>query len=125
MWARIVEMAWSLPHEFLVGRGGGKRILREILSRYVPSALFERPKVGFGVPIDAWLRGPLRDWAETMLNPATIRAQGLIDADAVASLWQEHISGKYDRGSYLWNVLMFQAWYADQQQYRPLEGRLP
>lgn len=111
---RLAELALALPERELFKGERGKIALRNVLYRYVPQALIERPKAGFGIPLGDWLRGPLRDWAQTMLDPATIRVQGLIDADNVASLWQEHISGKYDRGSYLWNVLMFQAWYAEQ-----------
>lgn len=111
---RLAELALALPERELFKGERGKLALRNVLYRHVPQALIERPKAGFGIPLGNWLRGPLREWAETMLDPVTIRAQGLIDADKVASLWQEHISGRYDRGSYLWNVLMFQAWYAFQ-----------
>lgn len=110
---KLVELALALPERALFKGERGKLVLRDVLYRYVPQKLIERPKAGFAIPLGQWLCGPLRDWAETMLDPATIRAHGLIDADKVASLWQEHISGKYDRGSYLWNVLMFQAWYAN------------
>lgn len=112
---KLVELALALPERELFKGERGKLALRNVLYRYVPQQLIERPKAGFGIPLGQWLRGPLRGWAENMLDPAMIRAQGLIDADKVALLWAEHVSGKYDRGSYLWNVLMFQAWYADQQ----------
>jgi asparagine synthase (glutamine-hydrolysing) len=112
----LAELALALPEHVLFRGERGKLVLRDVLYRHVPQALIERPKTGFAVPLGAWLRGPLRDWAETMLAPATLRSEGLIDADAVATLWQEHISGKYDRGSYLWNVLMFQAWHAHQKR---------
>jgi asparagine synthase (glutamine-hydrolysing) len=110
---RLAELALALPERELFKGQRGKLALRNVLYRYVPQALIERPKAGFGIPLGDWLRGPLRDWADTMLDPTTLRAQGLINADAVATLWREHISEKYDRGPYLWNVLMFQAWYAD------------
>lgn len=113
---KLVELALALPERELFKGERGKLVLRNVLYRHVPKEFIERPKAGFGIPLGQWLRGPLRDWAEEMLNPSTIRAQGLIDADKVVALWQEHVSGKYDRGSYLWNVLMFQAWYANQRQ---------
>lgn len=111
---KLVELALALPERELFKGERGKIVLRNVLYRHVPQKLIERPKAGFSIPLGQWLRGPLRNWAEAMLEPTTIRAQGLIDANNVTSLWNEHISGKYDRSSYLWNVLMFQAWYAEQ-----------
>lgn len=110
---QLAELALALPERELFAGERGKLVLRNVLYRHVPQELIERPKAGFAIPLGDWLRGPLRDWAESLLDPVVIRAQALIDADSVAQLWQEHISGKYDRGPYLWNVLMFQAWYAD------------
>lgn len=107
---RVVELAFSLPQRVLVRDGVGKWVLRQVLYRHVPPALIERPKVGFCVPLGAWLRGPLRAWADELLHPKLLAADGLLDEGKVATLWQDHLSGRFDRSSYLWNVLMFQAW---------------
>lgn len=109
---RVVEFAWTLPHEFLVQQRSGKRILREILSRSVPRSLFERPKVGFGVPIDSWLRGPLRDWAEDLLDEGRLRREGYLNTKLVRRKWTEHHSGIGNWHYLLWDVLMFQQWLA-------------
>lgn len=110
---RIAEFAWSLPNAFMLD-GGGKRILKSLLERYVPRACFDRPKRGFGVPVADWLRGPLRDWAEDLLSPARL-AHGTLHAGAVRTLWQQHISGWRDNSRVLWSLLMFQAWLANGQ----------
>ncbi len=106
----VIEAAWQLPADMLVRAGSGKWILRELLTRYLPRALVERPKMGFGVPLDSWLRGPLRDWAGDLLDPARLRRGGLLDASTVATLWREHQSGRRNRQHELWTVLMFEAW---------------
>lgn len=110
---RVVELAFALPERMLVREGQGKWILRRVLDRYVPRPLIERPKAGFAVPLAAWLRGPLVAWASDLLDPALLRRDGLLDADKVAMMWQEHRCGSFDRSAYLWNVLMFQAWHAE------------
>lgn len=107
---RVVEFAWALPHSFKVADGKGKRILRSVLSRYVPTELFERPKVGFGVPIDAWLRGPLRDWAEALLDEGRLKREGYLNPKPIRQKWQEHLTGRADWHYLLWDILMFQAW---------------
>ena len=107
---RVVEFAWRLPPRFRVRDGVGKWILRRILDRYVPAGLYERPKMGFGVPIDAWLRGPLRDWAEDLLSPTALAADGMLEPAPIRALWQEHLSGTQNWQYRMWVVLMFQAW---------------
>lgn len=107
---RVVEHAWSLPAQARIGGGKGKLMLRRILARYVPDHLFERPKMGFGVPIGRWLREPLRDWAEDLLQPRHLAADGLIDPRPVQAAWARHLAGKRDNQYPLWTVLMFMAW---------------
>jgi asparagine synthase (glutamine-hydrolysing) len=106
---RVVEFAWRLPRRMRVRRGESKWLLRRILNRYVPRDLVERPKMGFGVPLAAWLRGPLRDWAEDLLDPAHLGG-GLLNTVAVRALWTEHLSGKGNWAYALWTVLMYEAW---------------
>jgi asparagine synthase (glutamine-hydrolysing) len=108
---KIIEFAWSVPSSMRFGPNGGKLILRNLLARYVPSELFERPKHGFKVPIAAWLRGPLRDWAEDLLDPHRLRQEGFLKAQAVRQVWQEHLAGWRSDASLLWGLIMFQAWY--------------
>ncbi len=112
---RVVEFAWSLPLHMRVRAGRGKWLLRELLSRYVPPALTERPKVGFGIPIDTWLRGPLRDWAEDLLDESRLRREGFFNAAAVREKWLAHSKGHQDWAYWLWDILMFQSWWQDQR----------
>jgi asparagine synthase (glutamine-hydrolysing) len=107
---RVVEFAWRLPLSIKRRQGQGKWVLRQVLDRYVPRALVDRPKVGFAVPIDSWLRGPLREWAEALLSVEALESHGIFDASIVRELWQRHLSGRVDAQHALWNVLMFQAW---------------
>jgi len=114
---RLVEFSLSLPVSLLRRNGQSKWPLRQILYRYVPPALVERPKMGFGVPLDRWLRGPLRAWGEDLLHPATLKNQGYLHPPLVTEAWQHHQSGKQDLSFPLWNLLMFQAWL--QQHSKP------
>ena len=106
----VVELAWQIPHALKAEGWTGKRILRDLLARHVPRALFERPKKGFGVPIAEWLKGPLRDWAEALLDERRLRQEGYFDSTTVRACWNEHLSRKVDRAYQLWDLLMFQAW---------------
>lgn len=107
---RVAEVAWRLPMHMRIRGRTGKWALREILYRHVPQALIERPKAGFGVPIDAWLRGPLRDWAESLLDDRRIRAEGYFNPELVRAAWTNHLKGGRNLMQRLWPILMFQAW---------------
>jgi len=107
---RVAELAWRMPMTMKIRNGQGKWALRQILYRHVPKDLIERPKAGFALPIGQWLRGPLRDWAESLLGEARLEQEGFFAAKPVRRTWEEHLSGRYDRTDRLWTVLMFQAW---------------
>jgi asparagine synthase (glutamine-hydrolysing) len=106
----VTNYAWSMPMDLKVHHGVGKWPLRQILKKYVPEKLFERPKMGFGVPIGEWLRGPLRDWAEDLLSARSLAEAFWFDAKAARGAWTAHLSGRRNLSSQLWPLLMFLAW---------------
>ena len=110
---RIAEFAWRLPLTMKIKGGKGKRILRQVLYRHVPASLVDRPKAGFGIPLESWLRGPLRAWAEELLAEHRLREQEFFAPRPIRQMWSEFIQGKGSCHLHLWDVLMFQAWYAD------------
>lgn len=111
---RVVELAWKIPLHMKIRSGVGKWLLREVLYRHIPRELIERPKQGFMIPLSQWLRGPLREWAEALLNEQRLRKEGYFSPAAVRRAWSEHLQGKRDHGYRLWGILMFQAWLEKQ-----------
>jgi asparagine synthase (glutamine-hydrolysing) len=107
---RVVELALSLPVSMKLSGGRGKHILRRVLAQHVPPELFERPKSGFGLPVGAWLRGPLRAWAEELLSEQRLGSHGYVRPEMVRRRWTEHLSGRHNWTYPLWSVLMFQSW---------------
>jgi asparagine synthase (glutamine-hydrolysing) len=107
---RIVEFAWRIPRHMLIRNGLGKWPLRQVLYRHVPRELVERPKMGFGIPLGDWLRGPLREWANDLLSPTRLRNTGLFDPAQVRLHWDQHVRGLHNHQYLLWDVLMFEAW---------------
>ena len=112
----VAEFTWRLPLSLKVRNRRGKWLLREVLYKYVPRQLVDRPKTGFGVPIVSWLRGPLRDWAEDLLREKRLREDGIFKPGPILKKWREHLSGQRNWHYHLWDILMFQAWLAHQNR---------
>ncbi len=108
---RLVEAMWKLPRKYKINNGVSKVILRKILGKYVPPVNFKRSKAGFSLPISDWLRGPLKDWAESLLNKNTVINQGLLNHEVISEKWNKHQSGENNWHEHIWSVLMFNAWY--------------
>jgi asparagine synthase (glutamine-hydrolysing) len=113
---RVVEFAWQIPMSMKIRNGQGKWVLRQVLDKYVPKSLIERPKKGFSVPIAEWLRGPLRAWGEALLDEKRLLNDGFFNPAPIREKWNEHLSGKRNWDFHLWNVLMFQAWMETQAE---------
>lgn len=107
---KLIEYVWKIPHSLKFRNGKGKWILRKILEQYVPKNLTERPKMGFGIPIGIWLQGPLKDWAENLLNEKRLKQEGFFNPKVIRDKWMEHLSGQKNWQYDLWDILMFQAW---------------
>ena len=107
---KLIEYVWKIPHSLKFRNGNGKWILKKILNKYVPKNLTERPKMGFEIPIGSWLRGPLRDWAENLLNKKRLQQEKYFNPELIRDKWEEHLSGKKNWQYDLWDILMFQAW---------------
>ncbi len=111
---RVIEFAWRLPQDMKLRKGQTKWVLRQVLNRYIPKELIERPKMGFGVPIGAWLRGPLRNWAENLLDENRLYKEGFFNPKPIRQKWLQHLSGKRNWHYDLWNILMFQSWLENE-----------
>jgi asparagine synthase (glutamine-hydrolysing) len=107
---RVIELAWTLPLSSKMAGKTGKLVLRSLLARHLPVAMFDRPKQGFAVPIAEWFRGPLRDWAENLLDAGRLERQGILDSQAVRAVWDQHLAGRPNQEFKLWTVLMLQEW---------------
>ncbi len=116
----VIAFAWSLPPESRLGPEGGKVALRRVLARYLPPAMFERPKQGFGLPVEHWLRGPLRDWGESLLDEGRLRSEGFLQPTTVRRIWNQHVNEGKEHSVLLWSLLMFQAWH--EHWSRPAAG---
>lgn len=106
----VAELGWRVPREWQIREGRGKHVLREILYKHVPRALIDRPKAGFGAPFGQWLHGPLRDWAEDLLDPSRMHQEGYLNVEPVQAMWKAHVSGERQLQHQIWPILMFQSW---------------
>lgn len=113
---RVVEYAWRLPISMKLKDGQSKWILRQVLYKYVPRELTDQPKMGFGIPLDSWLREPLRDWAEFLLDAKRLREEGFFQPEPIREKWQEHLSGQRNWQHHLWDILMFESWLENQKK---------
>jgi asparagine synthase (glutamine-hydrolysing) len=112
---RVAEVAARIPLTLKIREGRGKFILRRLLDRHVPSSLVDRPKAGFAVPVGQWIKGPLRGWAEDLLDPRAMRADAWFDAQMISDRWRHHLTGRQDSTAAIWAVLMFQSWLREQK----------
>jgi asparagine synthase (glutamine-hydrolysing) len=112
---RVAELAWRLPLSLKIREGVGKWVLRQILYKYVPRELIDRPKSGFGVPVGKWLRGPLKEWSEDLLSESALQRAGYLEPGEIRQAWQQHLSGSRDWTHRIWSVLMFQSWLRTQE----------
>jgi asparagine synthase (glutamine-hydrolysing) len=110
----VVEFAWRLPLDLKIRGGVSKWLLRQVIYRHVPAKLIERPKMGFGIPLDSWLRGPLRAWAEALLDERRLREEGFFQPEPIRRAWEGQLRGQLNSGK-LWTVLMFQSWLETQR----------
>ena len=114
---RVMEFSWNLPLSMKIRTAQqGKWLLRQVLYRYVPKHLVERPKMGFGIPLDSWLRGSLKDWAEALLEESRLKREGYFDPAPIRAKWREHLSGRRNWQYWIWNVLMFQVWLSAHER---------
>jgi asparagine synthase (glutamine-hydrolysing) len=112
---KLIEFAWTLPVNMKIRNGKGKWILRKLLNNLVPEKLTDRPKKGFAIPLGDWLKGPLREWSEDLLDPHKLKEQGIFESSEIISKWNDHLKGSNDWHGFLWSVLMFQSWYENSK----------
>jgi asparagine synthase (glutamine-hydrolysing) len=120
---RVLEFAWSLPREYLFDGKTGKLVLRDLLTRYVPRELIDRPKRGFSVPVKEWLGGPLRDWVEELISEQALSDQGVFDVESVRRVWAQHLQGWANHSELMWAILMFQTWWRSRTGVAAPPGR--
>jgi asparagine synthase (glutamine-hydrolysing) len=116
--AEVVEFAWRLPLGLKIRGGTTKWLLRQVLYRHVPRTLIDRPKMGFGIPLDAWLRGPLRDWGEALLDEHRLREEGFFRPKEIRRAWDGQLRGELNSGK-LWTILIFQSWLENRRSAEP------